>query len=74
MTNFENRYLMTPIIDQINNTVLTLTDSITISISSKFFGAPHPRICDEYSDSPYDALTIGFSAYCLDFFCSRGLN
>jgi len=68
MTNFVDCYLMTPIINEINDPILALPSAIAVCVSGEFFRASGPRIRGERSNAFNDTLPICFRTYRLNFF------
>ena len=74
MSDLEDRYFATTIIDEINDSVSSLPQPVVIRVSGEFFGTMHPRILGKGLNSLDDTLTVSLATHCLDFFCGRSLN
>jgi hypothetical protein len=59
VSNLEDRDLVTPIIDEINDSVLSLPQSVSVGGSGEFLRALRPGIGSESMNPLNDALTIG---------------
>ena len=74
VSNLEDCYLMSPIINEINDPVLSLSYAVAIRVTGKFFRSRGPGICGDRLYMLNDALTVCFCTYCLDFLCGRGFD
>jgi hypothetical protein len=62
MANFENRDLMNLVIDEIDDSVLTLPYPIAISVSREFLGTFRAGVRAQCLNSLNNTLTISFCA------------
>ena len=62
MADFEDGNLMTLVINEINDSVLTLPDAIAVSVSRKLLGAFRAGIGAQRLNSLNDLSTVDFCA------------
>ncbi len=74
MSDPENRYLATLVINKIDDPVTPLSYAVTIGVPGDLFGTLRAGIFGNGLNSPHDALTIGLGAYCLELLRSRALD
>jgi len=60
--DLEDRYLMTPIVNEVNDVVLSLPYAVAVSVTSEFFRAKCPGISGKRLNALDDTLTVCFCA------------
>ena len=72
--DFEDRYLVMPIINKIDDPVTSLSHPVTVGVPGELFAPLGPGHRGQSPQSLDDALTVGLGAYRLKLLCSRGLD